>query len=80
MPVAPPLHDTIHVSGERAMLDAVLDAATSLIVVADPNGAVVRWNRACEQLLGYSAEEFGAPCSLLDLVPRDERVIAEAAF
>jgi diguanylate cyclase (GGDEF)-like protein/PAS domain S-box-containing protein len=62
------------------MLDAVLDAATSLIVVADPNGALVRWNRACEQLLGYSAAEFGAPCSLLDLVPRDERVIAEAAL
>jgi diguanylate cyclase (GGDEF)-like protein/PAS domain S-box-containing protein len=74
------LHDTFHVSGERAMLDAVLDAATSLIVVADPNGALVRWNRACEQLLGYSAAELGGPWALLDLVPRDERVIAEAAL
>jgi diguanylate cyclase (GGDEF)-like protein/PAS domain S-box-containing protein len=62
------------------MLDAVLDAATSLIVVADPNGTLVRWNRACEQLLGYTAAEFKAPWALLDLVPRDERVIAEAAL
>jgi diguanylate cyclase (GGDEF)-like protein/PAS domain S-box-containing protein len=62
------------------MLDAVLDAATSLIVVADPNGTLVRWNRACEQLLGYSAADFDAPWALLDLVPRDERAIAEAAL
>ena len=50
MPVAPPLRDTIPVSGDRQMLDAVLDAAASLIVVADPHGTFVRWNRACEQL------------------------------
>jgi diguanylate cyclase (GGDEF)-like protein/PAS domain S-box-containing protein len=62
------------------MLDAVLDAATSLIVVADLNGTLVRWNRACEQLLGYTAEELGAPRALLDLVPREERPIAVAAL
>jgi len=61
-------------------LDAVLDAATSLIVVADPRGTLVRWNRACEQLLGYTAAELDAPRGLLDLVPREERAIAEAAL
>jgi diguanylate cyclase (GGDEF)-like protein/PAS domain S-box-containing protein len=61
-------------------LDAVLDAATSLIVVADPKGTLVRWNRACEQLLGYTAAELDAPRGLLDLVPREERPIAEAAL
>jgi diguanylate cyclase (GGDEF)-like protein/PAS domain S-box-containing protein len=61
-------------------LDAVLDAATSLIVVADPHGTLVRWNRACEQLLGYSADELTTPRGLLDLVPREERYVAEAAL
>jgi diguanylate cyclase (GGDEF)-like protein/PAS domain S-box-containing protein len=61
-------------------LDAVLDAATSLIVVADPVGSLVRWNRACEQLTGYSASDFEAEGGLFDLVPREERAIVVAAF
>jgi diguanylate cyclase (GGDEF)-like protein/PAS domain S-box-containing protein len=75
--VVPPLRDTIPVSGDRQLLDAVLDAATSLIVVADPEGTLVRWNRACEQLLGYTAADLDAPQGLLDLVPADERFLAE---
>jgi diguanylate cyclase (GGDEF)-like protein/PAS domain S-box-containing protein len=75
--VAPHLRDTIPVSGDRQLLDAVLDAATSLIVVADPEGTLVRWNRACEQLLGYTAADLEGPHGLLDLVPADERFLAE---
>jgi diguanylate cyclase (GGDEF)-like protein/PAS domain S-box-containing protein len=78
--VAPPARDTIPVSEDRQLLHAVLDAATSLIVVADPHGTLVRWNRACEQLLGYSAEELSAPRGLLDIVPMEDRPIAEAAL
>jgi diguanylate cyclase (GGDEF)-like protein/PAS domain S-box-containing protein len=78
--VAPPARDTIPVSGDRQLLDAVLDAATSLIVVADPDGTLVRWNRACEQVLGYSAAELEGHKGLLDLVPREERSIVEAAL
>jgi len=62
------------------MLDAVLDAATSLIVVADVHGTLVRWNRACEQLLGYTAAELHAPRALLGIVPREERALAVAAL
>jgi diguanylate cyclase (GGDEF)-like protein/PAS domain S-box-containing protein len=61
-------------------LDAVLDAATSLIIVAEPDGTLVRWNVACEQLCGYSAAELARPRGLLDLVPREERFIIEAAL
>jgi diguanylate cyclase (GGDEF)-like protein/PAS domain S-box-containing protein len=78
--VAPPARDTIPVSGDRKLLDAVLDAATSLIVVADPHGTLVRWNRACEQLLGYTARQLEARRGLFDLVPQEERFILEAAF
>jgi diguanylate cyclase (GGDEF)-like protein/PAS domain S-box-containing protein len=78
--VAPSARDAIPISGDRQLLDAVLDAATSLIVVADPDGTLVRWNRACEQLLGYTAEELSARRGLLDLLPREDRPIAEAAL
>jgi diguanylate cyclase (GGDEF)-like protein/PAS domain S-box-containing protein len=78
--VAPPLRDTIPVSGDKELLDAVLDAATSLIVVVDADGRLVRWNRACEQLMGYTASELDAPGAVLDLIPAAERSLAEAAM
>ena len=71
---------TIPVHGDGRLLDAVLDAATSLIVVADPAGSLVLWNRACEELSGYSAGDFKAEGGLFDLVPREERSIVIEAF
>jgi diguanylate cyclase (GGDEF)-like protein/PAS domain S-box-containing protein len=62
------------------LLDAVLDAAASLILVLDADGSLVRWNRACEQLLGYSAAELRGPQALFDLIPAAERGAAEAAM
>ena len=78
-PVAPTARDAIPVFGDRQLLDAVLDAAASLIVVIDVQGRLVRWNRACEQLLGYTAADVEGPGALLDLVPAAERASAEAA-
>lgn len=74
------MRHTIPVSGHSELLDAVLDAAASLIVVVDARGRLVRWNRACEELLGYSAAELDATDALLDLMPADERHIAEAGM
>jgi PAS domain-containing protein len=45
----------------RTVHAAVLDAAATLIVVLDADGRLVRWNRACEQLLGYTAAELDGP-------------------
>ena len=78
--MVPPLRDTIPVSGDKELLDAVLDAATSLIVVVDADGRLVRWNRACEQLMGYTASELDAPGAVLDLIPAAERSLGEAAM
>ena len=75
--MVPSLRQTIPVSGDSELLDAVLDAAASLIVVVDARGALVRWNRACEELLGYTASELEAPDALFDLIPADERHMAE---
>ena len=74
------MRDTMLSFGEERLLDAVLDAAASLIVVVDAEGRLVRWNRACEQLLGYRQAELEAPYALLDLVPAAERSRAEEAI
>ncbi len=67
-----PAHDTVPASGER-LLDAVLDAAASLIVVVTAKGELVRWNRACERLTGYVAAELMRPQAMLRLVPEEEQ-------
>jgi diguanylate cyclase (GGDEF)-like protein/PAS domain S-box-containing protein len=72
------MRDRIPVSGNEQLLDAVLDATATLIVVLDADGRLVRWNRACEQLLGYTAAELDGPRAMLELVPPAERPIAKA--
>jgi PAS domain S-box-containing protein len=42
---------------ERNVLSAILDTAGALVVVLDPAGEIVRFNRACEQLTGVSSGE-----------------------
>jgi diguanylate cyclase (GGDEF)-like protein/PAS domain S-box-containing protein len=56
------------------LLDAVLDAAASLIVVQDSEGRLLCWNSACERLSGYTAEELGrSPAILERLVVEEDR-------
>ena len=57
--------DTIPVLEHGQLVDAVLDAAASLILVVDAEGRLVRWNRACDELLGYGQAELEAPFALL---------------
>jgi diguanylate cyclase (GGDEF)-like protein/PAS domain S-box-containing protein len=66
---------TIPVSDDL-ILRAVLDAAASLIVVVDTEGGLVYWNRACENLSGYSADELAGAEAVLDLIPEEERSAA----
>lgn len=77
--MAPSVRDAIPVFGDSQLLDAVLDAAASLIVVTDSDRRLVRWNRACEQLLGYTAADLDSPEAMVDLIPASERAIAEEA-
>jgi diguanylate cyclase (GGDEF)-like protein/PAS domain S-box-containing protein len=78
--VSPTSRDTIPVFEDGQLLDAVLDAASSLIVVVDAEGRLLRWNRACEALLGYRQAELEGPFALLDLVPAAERQVAATAM
>ncbi len=42
---------------ERNFVSAVLDTASTLMLVLDPQGRFVRFNRACEEVTGYKFEE-----------------------
>jgi PAS domain S-box-containing protein len=42
---------------ERNVLSAILDTVGALVIVLDPKGRIVRFNRACEQTTGYSFPE-----------------------
>ncbi len=55
---------TKHIQTEQALIqekqftDAVLQSAGTIVVVLDASGRVVRFNKACEELTGYTAEEI----------------------
>jgi diguanylate cyclase (GGDEF)-like protein/PAS domain S-box-containing protein len=71
--MAEPPRDTVPLTGDP-LLDAVLDAAASLILVVEAEGRLLCWNRACERLSGYSAEELSGGEDILErLVPEKER-------
>jgi PAS domain S-box-containing protein len=42
---------------ERNVASAILDTVGALVVVLDPEGRIIRFNRACEQMTGYSFAE-----------------------
>lgn len=42
---------------ERNFITTVLNTAGALVIVIDPDGSVVEFNRACEQSTGYTASE-----------------------
>ena len=60
-------------SAERDFVSAVLDTASALIVVLDPKGRIIRFNRACERLTRYSFAEVRGRC-LWDLFIIPEEV------
>jgi len=74
MPDTP--RDTVPFSDGR-LLNAVLDAAASLIIVVDMEGRLLCWNRACERVSGYTAEELGGSAAILErLIPEQDRARA----
>jgi len=57
---------------ERNLLSAILDTVGALVVVLDPDGRIVQFNRACEQTTGYQfADVQGKRLSDLFLAPED---------
>ena len=68
------------VDADRAFLSTVLNTVDALVLVVDRIGRIVRFNRACEQLSGYTAAEvLGSPVWEL-LIPKSELAGARDAF
>jgi PAS domain S-box-containing protein len=66
---------------ERNFLATVLDAARDLLVVVlDRDGRIVQFNRACQELTGYSAQEVKGRRPWEFLIPADERSRVEEVF
>ena len=53
---------------ERNVVSAILDTVGALVVVLDSEGRVIRFNRACEQMSGYSFAEVQGKL-IWDLIP-----------
>jgi two-component system sensor kinase FixL len=60
---------------ERDLVESVLETVPALIIVADRDGRIVRFNRACEQSTGYLSEEV-AGREIWDLVLPAEEIAA----
>src|SRR6202050_3368083 len=58
-------------SSERNVLSAILDTVGALVVVLDPEGRIVRFNRACELTTGYASHEVRGK-EVGDLFPAPE--------
>jgi len=65
---------------ERDFVDAVVEAAGSVIVVLDRDGRFVRFNRAAEQITGYRFEEVQGRPIWESLIPPQARPQVQQVF
>ncbi len=65
---------------EHTFSAAVLDAVDTLIVVFDHNGRIVRFNRACEALTGYTFEEVQGKQFWGLFLPPEEKTAVQTNF
>lgn len=65
---------------EREFSEAVLGVASCLVCVVDREGRFVRFNKACEKLTGWSANEVMGKVFVDVVVPQEERAETMAAF
>ncbi|HYF63990.1 MAG TPA: diguanylate cyclase, partial [Herpetosiphonaceae bacterium] len=65
---------------EHDFISTVLETVHSLIIVLDPAGRVVHFNRACEVLTGYGVEDLRGVYFWDVLISDDERQAVRAVF
>lgn len=64
---------TYELTSERNFISTILDTASALVVVLDHDGRVVRLNRACETLTGYTQNELRGKIPWEILVAEDQQ-------
>jgi two-component system sensor histidine kinase VicK len=65
---------------ERNFVAAVLNTISALVLVFDTAGRIVRFNRACETISGYSFADLAGRSFPEELFPPEERDIAVRMF
>jgi PAS domain S-box-containing protein len=61
---------------ERNFVSAVLDTMSALVLVVDTSGRIVRFNRACEEISGYTFAELAGRSFPQELFLTEERAVA----
>ncbi|NER79366.1 MAG: PAS domain S-box protein [Leptolyngbya sp. SIO1D8] len=65
---------------ERNFISAVLDTVGALVTVLEQTGKVISFNKACEQVSGYSANEILGQLIWDVLIPPEEKVVVQNIF
>ncbi|MEO1126956.1 MAG: PAS domain S-box protein [Cyanobacteria bacterium J06639_16] len=65
---------------ERDFIAAVLDTVGALVTVLDQAGRIVRFNRTCEHVSGYRADEVQGQLIWDALIPPKEQATVRAVF
>ncbi len=66
-------------AAERNFISAILDTTSAILLVIDREGRIVRFNRACEEVSGYAAEEIaGRPVWQFLDAPEEQESIRRA--
>ncbi len=65
---------------ERNFVSAVLDTISALVLVLDTAGRIVRFNRACERISGYSSAELVGRAFPEEIFLPEERERAQTLF
>ncbi|NIP44376.1 MAG: PAS domain S-box protein, partial [candidate division Zixibacteria bacterium] len=63
---------------ERNFISAILNTAGALVVVLDPDGKILRFNKACERTSGYKPDEvIGRNFADIFILPEEMEMLAE---
>lgn len=65
---------------ERNFVTAILDTVSALVIVLDPEGRIVGFNRACEKLAGFTFEEVKGQTFWDLFVPPEEAPAVKEVF
>ncbi|MEA5620100.1 response regulator [Cronbergia sp. UHCC 0137] len=65
---------------ERNFISSILDTASILVMVIDPQGQIIRFNRACEQTTGYTFNEVTGRCFWNLFIAESDKSSTQAIF
>ena len=65
---------------ERNVVTAILDTVGALVIVLDPKGRIIRFNRACERSTGNTSADVPDACVWDLFIPEENSAAFRSAF